>query len=160
MKYARKLTLAAAGVAVAVSTTAGCGDHVTGPHYWQTVLTHTVKSVPAGNNTVIVYDTLKGRLIGAGGSQLASTLVLESCNRKYVGGVLVQDYNCTTVVNTGDRAYVFGGHANGILGELPSLASPHPMGALFLTALGAPPPSPLPNPFYAQVYIQLAAPAP
>jgi hypothetical protein len=103
---------------------------------------------------------LEGRLIGADSHQLASTLVLESGNRKFVGGTLVQGYNCTTVINTGDRAYVFGGHADGLLGELPSLASPHPMGALFLPALGAPPPSPLPNPFFAQVYIQFAAPPP
>jgi hypothetical protein len=151
--HARRMTLAAAGAVIAATTT-GCGDHVTGPHYWQTVLTHTVRSVPSGNDTVVVYDTLKGRLIGAGGHQLASTLVLESCNRKFVGAALVQGYNCTTVVNTGDRIYVFGGHANGILGELPSFASPHPMGALFLTALGAPPPSPLPNPFAAQVLIE------
>jgi hypothetical protein len=157
--HARRVSLAAVGIVTAVSTTA-CGNHVTGPHYWQTVLTHTTRSVPEGNNTVVVYDTLKGRLIGDGGHQLPSTLVLESCNRKYVGGDLVQGYNCTTVVNTGDRAYVFGGHANDIVGELPSLASPHPMGALFLTALGAPPPSPLPNPFAAQVYIQFAAPSP
>jgi hypothetical protein len=158
-KNVRGLSLSALGVVAALATTS-CGDHVTGPHYWQTVLTHTVRSVPAGNNTVVVYDTLKGRLIGAGGQQLASTLVLESCNRKFVGGVLVQGYNCTTVINTGDSAYVFGGHAGGLLGELPSLAAPHPMGALFLSALGAPPPSPLPNPFFAQVYIQFAAPSP
>jgi hypothetical protein len=157
--HVRGLCLAAAGAAIAV-TTAGCGDHVTGPHYWQTVLTHSVRSVPEGNNIVVVYDTLTGRLIDGGGHQLAGTLVLESCNRKFVGETLVQDYNCTTVINTGDRAYVFGGHANGLLGELPSLASPHPMGALFLSALGAPPPSPLPNPFAAQVYIQFAAPPP
>ncbi|HEX4432675.1 MAG TPA: hypothetical protein VHZ96_25615 [Frankiaceae bacterium] len=155
--HARRLSLAAAGAVIAVTTT-GCGDHVTGPHYWQTVLTHSVRNVPSGNNTVVVYDTLKGRLIGAGGQQLASTLVLESCNRKFVGGVLEQDWNCTAVINTGDRAYVFGGHANGMLGELPSLASPHPVGALFLTALGAPPPSPLPNPFSAQVLIELGGP--
>jgi hypothetical protein len=45
--HARRLTLAVAGTAIAVGTT-GCGDHVTGPHYWQTVLTHTVQSVPRG----------------------------------------------------------------------------------------------------------------
>jgi hypothetical protein len=151
--HVKRLPLAAAGVLIAVAST-GCGNNVTGPHLWQTVLRHTTMSVPQDGNTVVVYDTLDGALLDAAGHALAGTLVRESCNRKFVGGTLVQDYNCTVLVNTVDRVYVFGGHANGLLGELPSLGDPRVGGALFLTATGTPPPSPLPNPFAAQVLIQ------
>ena len=155
-KNVRKLSLAAVGAVFAVTTT-GCGSNVTGPHYWQTVLKRTVTSVPVGNNTVMVYDTLHGVLIGDGGRQLTNTLVQESCNRKFVGGVMVQNWNCTAVVNTGDRVSVFGGPASGILQRLPSLGDPKAPGALFLSALGIHAPgSPLPNPFPAQVLIEPA----
>lgn len=151
--HVKRLSQAAAGGLIAVAA-AGCGNNVAGPHSWQTVLRHTTMSVAQGGNTVVVYDILNGELLDGAGHPLAGTLVRESCNRKYVGGTLVQDYNCTVVVNTVDRVYVFGGHANGILGELPSLGDPRVGGALFLTATGTPPPSPLPNPFRAQVFVQ------
>jgi hypothetical protein len=137
-------------VVTAVATTA-CGAPVTGPHYWQTVPHETVKTVVTGTNTSTVYDTMFGRLVGNSG-QLPNTLFQQSCNRKFVGSMMVQDWNCTRVLNTGDQVYVFGGHATSLFGELPSLGGKG--GALFFTTNGTPPPSP--NPFFAELLIEPA----
>jgi len=151
--HVRKLSLAAAGIVVAVTTT-GCGDNVTGPVTWHTTVVESVTHVPAGPSTVVVFDTLTGPLTDAMGKAIPGSLFRESCNRKFVNNVLVQDWNCTALVNTGPRVYVAGGHANGNTGELPTLNDPRFGGAFFISVVGPPPATPATAPFKLQIVVQ------
>ena len=151
--HAKRLSLAAVGIVTAVAATA-CGDNITGPVTWHSTVTEVLRHAPAGPKTEVVYDTLSGPLTDAAGHSVAGTLFRESCNRKYVGNVLVQDWNCTALVNTGPHVYLAGGHANGITGELPTLNDPRFGGAFFISVVGTPPATPATAPFNVQIRVQ------
>lgn len=148
--YARRLSVVATGVVMA-STAVACGNNVTGPHTWRSVVTETVHRVATSSNSQVLYDTLSGVLIDSKNHRVPGTVFRESCNRLYVGGVLKQDWNCLALLNTGQRVYVAGGHADGPIGELATLADPRLGGKLRIRVVGTPPPSPAPAPFIIQI---------
>lgn len=151
--HAKRLSLAAVGIVTALATTA-CGDNVTGPVTWHSTVTEVLRHAPAGPNTEVLYDTLEGPLTDAAGHPIAGTLFRESCNRKYVGNTVVQDWNCTALVNTVQRVYMAGGHANGNTGELPALDDPRLGGAFFISVVGTPPATPATAPFKLQIVVE------
>jgi hypothetical protein len=148
--HAKRLSAAAAGLAIG-ATLIGCGDNVTGGHTWRSIVTETVHRVQQNSNSQILYDTLTGPLVDSNNRPVPGTLFRESCNRLYVGGVLKQDWNCLALVNTGQRVYVAGGHADGPIGELPTLADPRLGGALFIGLVGTTTLPPAPGPFTVQI---------
>jgi hypothetical protein len=148
--YARQLSAVATGGMIAASMI-GCGDNVTGPHTWRSIVTETVHRVAQSSNSQILYDTLEGQLVDSNNQAVPGTLFRESCNRLYVGGVLKQDWNCLALVYTGRNVYVAGGHANGLVGELPVLDDPRVGGGFFIGFEGAPVPSPAPGPFTVRI---------
>jgi len=135
MRYGKQLSAAATGLAIG-ATLIGCGDNVTGPHTWRSIVTETVHRVQQNSNSQILYATLEGPLIDSNNKSVPGTLFRESCNRLYVNGVLKQDWNCLALVNTGQRLYVAGGHASGLVGELPVLDNPRIGGAFFIGVEG------------------------
>jgi hypothetical protein len=157
--HAKRLSLAAVGIVTAAATTA-CGDNVTGPVTWHSTVLEVVRHAPAGPNTEVVYDTLTGPLTDSTGHGIAGTLFRESCNQKYVGNVLVQNWNCTAVVNTGPQLYVAGGRANGNTGELAPLNDPRFGGAFFISVVGTPPATPATAPFSVQIVVEPGGRAP
>ncbi len=139
--HAGRVSVAASGLALA-ATMIGCGDNVTGPHVWRSVVTQSsAKQVTVSTDTVVVYQTLTGSLVDSGNHAVPGTLFRESCNRRYDNGVLTQDWNCLAVLNTGPRVYVAGGHASGLIGDLPTLADPRLGGKLRIVVETPPAPA-------------------
>jgi hypothetical protein len=147
---ARRLSIAVAGLGL-VSGMAACGDNVTGPVTWRSVVTETLSQVPQGSNSVRSYDVISGDVRDTNNHVLPGQQFRESCYRIYVGGKLKQDWNCLAVVNTGPHLYVAGGHAAGITGELPVLDDPKVGGAFFISFDGAAATSPRTNPFRVRI---------
>jgi hypothetical protein len=134
--YVRRLSVGAAGIAVATSM-AACGNNVTGPANWHALVTETVNRVWVSNNSYLQYDKLAGALVDSKNRPVARTQFRESCNRLYVDGKLKRDWNCLAIVYTGHAIYVAGGHADGVIGELPVLANPKVGGKLRIILQGS-----------------------
>lgn len=145
----KRLSVAAAGIGLTAAMVA-CGDDVTGPATWRSVVTQTVSQVRIAPNSVRVTDVIAGDLRDAGNHLLAGAQFRESCTRVYVGKESTQDWNCLAVVNTGPHLYVAGGHADGIVGELPALDSPKVGGAFFISYDGTTA-TPVTSPFRVRI---------
>jgi hypothetical protein len=151
--FARRLPLVVGGIGIAAGLMA-CGNNVTGPVTWRSVVTETVSRVPQSSNSELRYDKLTGSLNDSHGHAINGTRFQESCNRLYVGGVLKRDWNCLATVYTGPHFYVAGGHADGLAGELPVLADPRTGGAFFISFDESPVAAPNPRPFGVKIVVQ------